>query len=193
MSEGKKFDQGKAPLHMIPEEAIEGMALAFAYGAKKYGEYNYRNGIDVTRLTDSLGRHVLAYLKGEDNDPESGLPHTYHILANAAMLEYMRVHKPEFDNRFKVKTNEQFLDEMLDKMVPESLHEIDGIYSDEEVSQFIMPKSRADIEGKVVNTNMDKFMEAAKEVMKTHEHTFKKLKEYEDNEKALKASDSPKS
>lgn len=101
MNIGVKFDQGKAPLHMIPEDAILGMAQAFAYGAQKYGEYNYRNGIHTTRLTDSLGRHTLAYLAGENDDPESGLPHTYHILANAAMLEYMRIHRPEFDNRYK--------------------------------------------------------------------------------------------
>lgn len=139
MSEGKKFDQDKAPLHMIPEVAIEGMALAFAYGAKKYDRFNYRNGIHYTRLTDSLGRHSLAFLKGEDMDPESGLPHTYHILANAAMIEYMRVYKPEFDDRYK----------------PTSLPYLE-----------------------------DNFLKIAKKVMKEHEHTFKKLKEYEDNELA---------
>ncbi len=101
MSQGQKFDQGKAPLHMIPEDAILGMAQAFAYGAQKYDRFNYRNGLSYTRLTDSLGRHTLAFLAGEDLDPESGLPHTYHILANAAMIEYMRVHKPEFDDRWK--------------------------------------------------------------------------------------------
>jgi hypothetical protein len=167
--EGKKFDQGKAPLHMIPEEAIEGMALAFGYGAQKYGEYNYRNGIDVTRLTDSLGRHTLAYLKGEDNDPESGLPHTYHILANAAMIEYMRVHKPEFDNRYKSleqnkKANEHYLDTLLDQMVPESLP---------------YPE--------------DNFLKAAKKVMKEHKNLFKKLKEYEDAEKIITKTNSSES
>ncbi len=115
MSLGKKYDQGKAPLHMIPEDAILGMAQAFAYGAKKYDRFNYRNGISFTRLTDSLGRHALAFLAGEDMDQESGLPHTYHILANAAMIEYMRVHKPEFDDRFKpslgaLSTSEEILD-----------------------------------------------------------------------------------
>ena len=98
---GKKHDQGKPPIHMIPEDAILGMAEAFAYGAKKYDRFNYRNGLDYTRLTDSLMRHTLAFLKGEDIDPESGLHHTKLMLANTAMLEFMRLHKPEHDDRYK--------------------------------------------------------------------------------------------
>ena len=101
MSKGSKHDAGKAPLHMIPEEALIGMAEAFAFGANKYGKFNYKKGLEITRLTDSLRRHALAFLQGEDLDPESGLHHTKHILANAAMLEYTRLHRPEMDDRYK--------------------------------------------------------------------------------------------
>lgn len=92
---------------MNPEVAIEGMAMAFAYGAKKYGSFNYRKGIAFTRILDSLGRHSLAFSKGIEIDEESGLPHTWLILANAAMLEYMRVHKSEFDDRYQEHHPEQ--------------------------------------------------------------------------------------
>lgn len=45
-------------------------------------------------------RHLLAWWDGEENDPESGLPHTYHILMNAAMLvEYEQTLGEEFDDR----------------------------------------------------------------------------------------------
>lgn len=98
---GTKADSGKAPLHMCPEEALIGMAHAFGYGAKKYDKWNYKKGIELTRLTDSLRRHTYAYLSGEDIDPESGLPHTWLMLANTAMIEYMRVNKPEMDDRYK--------------------------------------------------------------------------------------------
>lgn len=99
-SKGSKYDNGKAPIHMIPEEAILGMAQAFGYGAKKYDRFNYRKGIEFTRLMDSLMRHLLAFSQGQDNDDESGLPHTYHILANAAMLEFSRLYHPDLDDRF---------------------------------------------------------------------------------------------
>lgn len=100
-SKGTKHDTGKAPLHMIPEEAIIGMAEAFAYGAEKYERFNYKKGLEFTRLTDSLRRHTLAFLMGEDVDPESGIPHTKLMLANTAMLEYMRINRPEMDDRYK--------------------------------------------------------------------------------------------
>ena len=120
MSEGKKFDENKAPLHMIPEEAIEGMAFAFAYGAKKYGKYNYREGIHLTRLTDSLRRHILAFLKGEDCDNESGLPHTWHMLANAAMIEYMRANRPEFDDRY-ISLSNKLVDDIEEENLPDKI------------------------------------------------------------------------
>lgn len=101
MSKGTKKDDGKAPLHMIPEVALIGMAEAFAFGAKKYERFNYRKGLEYSRLTDSLRRHTLAFLQGEDIDEDSGLHHTKCILANAAMLEYMRIFKPEMDDRWK--------------------------------------------------------------------------------------------
>lgn len=98
---GNKFDGGKAPVHLIPVEFVLGTAQAFKMGINKYGKWNYREGIEYTRLIDSLMRHTLAYLNGEELDPESGLPHTWHIGANAAMIEYMRVNKPEMDDRYK--------------------------------------------------------------------------------------------
>ena len=82
------------------------MGHAFAMGAEKHGPYSFRDEpIEYTELIDSLMRHTLAFLDGEDLDPESGLPHTYHILANAAMLEYTRVNAPEKDDRPKKKAS----------------------------------------------------------------------------------------
>lgn len=102
MSEkGKHFDEGKAPIHLIPEEAIIGMAKAFGYGAKKYDRFNFRKGIDYTRITDSLMRHTLQFLRREDLDQESGLPHLYHAAANIAMLIYMSENRQECDDRYQ--------------------------------------------------------------------------------------------
>ena len=98
---GSKFDSGKAPIHMIPEEAILGTSQVFAFGAKKYKRFNYRKGIEFTRLQDSLMRHMLAFSKGENTDEESGLSHLYHAAANISMLIYMNENKPEMDDRDK--------------------------------------------------------------------------------------------
>lgn len=104
---GDHFDEGKAPIHLIPVEAILGTAHVFGMGAKKYGEYNFRKGIRHTQIINSLLRHTLAYLDGEDNDPESGKSHIYHAMANCAMLIYMIHNKPELDDRYKPTTKKR--------------------------------------------------------------------------------------
>lgn len=101
MSKGTKNDQGKARINLVPVEAIEGAAKAFGFGADKYGVDNFRNGIAYRRLADATMRHLLAYMNGEDNDPESGLSHLDHGLASLSMLKFMSVHKTELDDRWK--------------------------------------------------------------------------------------------
>lgn len=100
---GTKHDGGKPPLSWIPREALEGCAQALAYGAKKYHRDNYKGGIEYSRLADACLRHLVAYMDGEDTDPESGLSHLDHFLAGAAMLKWMSLNRPEKDDRY-VKT-----------------------------------------------------------------------------------------
>lgn len=100
MAEGKKFDQGKAPITLIPTVALLGMAKVFDFGAKKYGRHNFRAGITYSRLLDAAFRHLLAYQEGEDLDPESGHPHWAHALCCIAMLAFMTTRKGEWDDRY---------------------------------------------------------------------------------------------
>lgn len=101
MSEGKKNDQGKPKLSIIPTDALWGMARALTYGASKYSLHNFRNGIHYTRLADAAMRHLTVWMEGEELDSESGNSHLDHALASLAMLKFMSVHKPDFDDRWK--------------------------------------------------------------------------------------------
>lgn len=83
---GTKHDTGKLRLELVPVEATEAMARAFTYGANKYGDWNWSKGIAHTRLFGATLRHMWAYFKGEDIDPESGNHHLDHALASLAML-----------------------------------------------------------------------------------------------------------
>jgi hypothetical protein len=57
------------------------------YGAKKYGDLNYSQGMDCRRFIDAAERHVLAFFKyGIHKDEESGLSHLAHHLANWMMF-----------------------------------------------------------------------------------------------------------
>lgn len=93
---GIKHDSGKPPISLIPRQAIEGEAQVMAFGAGKYGKNNWRHGIAYSRLIDAAMRHILAIADGEDNDPETGLPHAAHARCCLAML---MATGPEWDDR----------------------------------------------------------------------------------------------
>jgi hypothetical protein len=87
MSKGKKYDNGKLRMDLIPPLVIESLAKVLTYGADKYGDSNWK-GVSVNRYVAALWRHVIAYGKGEDIDKESGLLHLEHALTNVAFLIY---------------------------------------------------------------------------------------------------------
>lgn len=103
-SSAKKNDKGKPSITLIPAEAILGIARGLDYGAIKYGRYNFRLGISHSRLLDAALRHILAILKGEDIDKESGNPHNFHAMASLAMYEWMRVNRPDLNDLYKYET-----------------------------------------------------------------------------------------
>lgn len=96
-----RFNAGKPLLSLVFDapEALQGAVRVLEYGLAKYGRDNWRKGFPHTDLADSLLRHLGAWLGGEDNDREDGLPHVDHISVNALFLaEMVRIH-PELDNR----------------------------------------------------------------------------------------------
>lgn len=99
MSEGIKHDQDKAPLALIPPEAEEEEAKVWAFGAKKYGLHNFREGLQYLRILSALRRHTNALIRGEDRDPETGLHHAAHIRCCAAMLIVFKDRK-DLDDRY---------------------------------------------------------------------------------------------
>lgn len=103
MSEGKKHDENKPPMALIPWEAEEEEALVWGFGAKKYGAHNFRKGIEYLRILSALRRHTSAILRGEDIDPESGCLHAAHIRCCAAMLIVFKDRK-ELDDRHVAPT-----------------------------------------------------------------------------------------
>lgn len=88
MSEGVKHDSGKPMMALVPAIAIEQEALAWTFGQRKYGTWNWCKGLLYTRILSALLRHTFALVRGEDVDPESGLHHGAHIRCCAGMLIY---------------------------------------------------------------------------------------------------------
>ena len=98
-----KHDADKPRLDLIPPEALMAVGEVFAYGAEKYGEWNWRKGMEHSRLVSALLRHLMAHQMGEDKDPESGYTHLAHMSSNALMLLGSYLSEDGVDDRWKKK------------------------------------------------------------------------------------------
>lgn len=99
--EAKRFDEGKTNWSLIPFEAVEDIAKVLEFGAKKYAAWNFTNagGMNHSRVINSCLRHLFAYMRGEDKDPESGLSHLSHAGCNILFLLYYN----KYPDMFKAK------------------------------------------------------------------------------------------
>ncbi len=76
--EGRKFDDGKDPWHLLPTDAVRGIVRVLAFGASKYGDRNWERGMAWSRCYAAALRHLTAWWEGEDKDPETGYSHLWH-------------------------------------------------------------------------------------------------------------------
>lgn len=84
---GAKSDDGKLKLSDVPPEIVEAIAKIRAYGNAKYADPDSWKRVDPEKFHDALLRHVLAsWVDWKKVDPESGMPHLWHICCNAAFL-----------------------------------------------------------------------------------------------------------
>jgi len=99
-----RYDQGKTDWSLMPFEAIEEINKVLDFGAKKYAAHNWKKGegFKYTRVLNSLLRHVFAYMRGEDKDPESGLSHLAHAGCNIVFLLYYSKYKDRYKNDDRV-------------------------------------------------------------------------------------------
>lgn len=81
-----KADQGKIRPTLVPPSLVLAVAAIREYGCKKYHDPENWRKVEPQRYRDAMYRHFLAYLSGETHDPESGLPHLWHMACNAAFL-----------------------------------------------------------------------------------------------------------
>jgi hypothetical protein len=102
---GVKHDQGKRDISLIPVDALLKVTEVFDFGKNKYGSHNWRKGFAWTRLSSAILRHTLAWIKGEDADPESGLPHLAHAAASVLMLLELTLKNIGSDDRHKYENN----------------------------------------------------------------------------------------
>jgi hypothetical protein len=94
------FGDKKIPMSLTPNTFIAGTNLALFEGQLKYGEANYL-AVPVEAMTyvDALARHMAAWSRGEDIDPDSGLDHLFKAAACLAILIGAKYAGSLIDNR----------------------------------------------------------------------------------------------
>jgi len=97
--EGTKHDGGKIGVHLLPPDPLIEIARVLDFGANKYAAYNWTKGIKWSRVFGATVRHLWAWFKGEDRDPESGLSHLAHAgCCILFLLQYEKTRR-SFDDR----------------------------------------------------------------------------------------------
>jgi hypothetical protein len=97
---GTKYDQGKAPLDLIPYDSLEEIAEVLRFGAEKYDRANWANGISYSRLIAAAMRHLGKYNNGEDLDDETNTLHIANAATNLIFLIWMHKNRPDLDDRW---------------------------------------------------------------------------------------------
>jgi hypothetical protein len=105
MSAGVKHDQDKPKFDLLDSDALEGLAKVLTFGANKYAAHNWRSGLSYSRLIAAMLRHVFAILRGEYNDPESGLPHIDHVGCCWMFLSNHMKNRKDMDDLHKSTIN----------------------------------------------------------------------------------------
>jgi hypothetical protein len=100
MEKASRYNTGKLKWSLVSWKALEPMVAVLMFGAQKYDSWNWVKGLTYTGISESLQRHLNAFMEGEDDDPESKLAHVGHILCNAMFLSYMFLFKKDMDDRY---------------------------------------------------------------------------------------------
>ena len=98
----------KPRLELLPSAALEQIAEVLTYGAAKYDANNWCRGARWGRYFAALLRHVFAWWRGEDHDPETGFSHLAH--AGCCLLFLMEYQRNGWgtDDRFRGPDQEPF-------------------------------------------------------------------------------------
>lgn len=133
MNIGIKHDAEKPRMDLLDPDFLEGTAQVLTFGARKYEASNWRKGINTSRLIAAAYRHLGEVNKGNDIDPESGIPHVYHLACNIQFLSWMLKNRPDMDDRWvsPVKIDNAYVPRYLKDTMPKKDLELTALESQE--------------------------------------------------------------
>jgi hypothetical protein len=93
-----RTNENKLRYDLCPAIAQREYAKVWTEGLKKYPARNWEKGFPFSEVIASAMRHLEAIRLGEEIDEESGLLHSAHLMANAAMLTEFYFTHPELND-----------------------------------------------------------------------------------------------
>ncbi len=107
----------KIDLTLIPQTAIAHMAFAMMEGGRRYGEYNWRvKPIQARTYIAAAGRHLAAWLDGEEEASDSKAHHLAHAMATIAIVLDAQIHGTLVDDRPLRGRASEVLEELAEKL-----------------------------------------------------------------------------
>lgn len=111
MTEGTKHDTGKIRMDLLPPEFLFATATILTFGATKYADRNWEQGMKWGRVFGALMRHLWCWWGGQgpttnnfifgDTDEETGHSHLWHAACCLAFLVAYEERKIGEDDRLK--------------------------------------------------------------------------------------------
>lgn len=108
-NEGIKHDSEKVRIELVPPEIIFAVADILTFGAKKYSDRNWENGMKWGRVFGALMRHLWSWWGGArptttnfvfgSLDSETGKSHLWHAACCIAFLVSYEERKIGEDDR----------------------------------------------------------------------------------------------
>ena len=102
-----KFDEGKRDWSLLPLDSMEEIVKVLEFGANKYAAHNCSSngGFKYTRVINATLRHIFAFMRGQDNDPETGISHLAHAGCNILFILHFIKHKDKYNKNDDRNTN----------------------------------------------------------------------------------------
>jgi len=88
MEKSLRYNDGKPQWSLVDFKSLVPLVRVMEYGCIKYERDNWKKGLDLTQILESMSRHLFALMSGEIVDPESQQEHIGHIMANAMFYKY---------------------------------------------------------------------------------------------------------
>lgn len=146
-----RYNDGKLQWSLVHFKSLEPMVQVLEFGARKYAPHNWKKGLGLKKVMESMMRHVAAIMDGEVNDPETGLPHIGHIMCNAMFWSYEHADRKQWPLDYnadgeKIKSNLAAADVQLLSRVEHTPVAAEKPYNSEWLPQYTAPQTGEDVE-----------------------------------------------